>query len=984
MDKNGRGGTKKKIALAAAVVGIVLTLLTAFFIQTVKTRLWEQSVNTIMESTQQGCNTLRIQLNKDFESMSKASENLKNYSQEQKELLERLIGGYSQIGNITRLYLDNGDWITGDGNKDTETEKILAETDRQQGIIDPHISSETGVHVFDLFVEITLKDGTRGFLVKEYEIDSIADTFSLSFYNDSGFSYVVDSQGDVLIRPSHPASNKTVQNLFDMLPASENDQDNLDTFKLSLEESRTGWAVFNYKGEGMVFCYVPLELKSDWFLISIIPEDVVNEQTNEILARSMVLIVCIIFGISLLVILYIYYAGRTNRKLRTQAEYTEHLYNAIPEAVALLSVEYPYNIIQMNQEGQRLLGYGGKSSGFPLKGTKLQDIVHPKDYDRMGRLFEKVSVNEEKIILENRMLKADGSYIWTAGIIEETRDENGSPILIAAFHDITKEKMAEEALENEKRQERLTLVGAISNAYPVIISMNLTKDTIHYIYIRQGLLLGIGEQTSYTGLYKNMLPTIHPDNEKEFQSRFALKSLREVLGTDKKEVFMDMRQKLTDDRYHWTSTQIIYVDNPYSEDKLAILISRRIDEQRHAEEQRRQALQTALDNARAASEAKGRFLSNMSHDIRTPMNAIVGMTAIAEAHLDDREKVEGCLKKIGLSSRHLLSLINDVLDVSKIESGKLSLREEPFDLEELAPDIIELVRPQAIDKGLGLEVHLGPLRNGKVIGDSLRIRQVFINILSNAVKYTPQGGKIKIRLYQENSILKGYDTYVFQCSDTGPGMSREFVDRLFEPFERAQDFTTSKIPGTGLGMAITKNLVDLMNGEIQVDSRLSKGSAFTVTLPLKQQDEPGREQSIEQKQSIDDISSMDYSDKRILLVEDNELNREIARELITGITDIQIDEAQDGEEAVEMITASEEGYYNLVLMDIQMPRMDGYTATRAIRALHRRDAAGIPIIAMTANAFEEDIRASVRSGMNAHFAKPIEMDALKKILSQYL
>ncbi len=982
MKEKGFGGTKKKIALAAAVVGIILTILTAVFIQNVRTQLWEQSVSTIAESTQQGCNTLRIQLNQDFESMSKACENIKNYSLEEKELLEKQISSYSKTQNTTRLYLENGVWLAGDGRKDTEAEKVLEGTDRDQGIIDPHISSETGVHVFDLFIKVIMKDGTRGFLVKEYEIDSIVDSFSLSFYNDTGFSYIVNSKGDVLIRPSHPASNKTVQNLFDMLSVSENRQDELEKFRQSLEESRTGWAVFDYQGKGMVFCYVPLELESDWFLISIIPEDVVNQQTNEILARAMILIACIILGIFLLVTLYIYYAGKTNKKLRTQAEYTEHLYNAIPEAVAILTVSSPYHIIQINQEGQRLLGYGQNTGDSPLKGRKLQDIVHPEDYERMGNLFEKRSMSEEKIILENRIIKADSSFIWVSGIIEETRDENGIPVLIAAFHDITKEKMAEEALENEKRQERLTLVGAISNAYPVIISINLTKDTVNYIYIRQGLLLGIGEQKTYTELYENMMPTIHPDDEEGFQARFSLGSLREVLGAEKKEVFMDMRQKLTDDRYHWTSTQIIYVDNLYSQDKLAVLISRRIDEQRHAEEQRRQALQTALDNARAASEAKGRFLSNMSHDIRTPMNAIVGMTAIAEAHLDDGEKVRECLEKITLSGKHLLSLINDVLDVSKIESGKLSLREEPFNFARMASDIVELVRPQASEKGLKLDVHLELLKNEKVIGDSLRIRQIFLNILSNAVKYTPEGGKIQIRVNQEKSKLKGYESYVFCCSDNGPGMSREFVERLFEPFERAQDFTTGKIPGTGLGMAITKNLVDLMNGEIQVDSRLSEGSAFTVTLPLRLQEE--KEENIEQDEIMDDISGMDYSDKRILLVEDNELNREIAREMIKGVTDIRIDEVQDGEEAVERIALSEEGYYDLILMDIQMPKMDGYTATKAIRALERRDTADIPIIAMTANAFEEDIRAAVRAGMNAHFAKPVEMETLKKILCQYL
>ena len=282
--------------------------------------------------------------------------------------------------------------------------------------------------------------------------------------------------------------------------------------------------------------------------------------------------------------------------------------------------------------------------------------------------------------------------------------------------------------------------------------------------------------------------------------------------------------------------QIIHVDNPYSGDKLAILISRRIDEQRYEEEQKRSALQSALDNARAASEAKSQFLSNMSHDIRTPMNAIVGMTAIASTRLDDRERVMECLKKISLSSKHLLSLINDVLDMSKIESGKLSIREEPFNLAELVTESAELVRPQAEAKHLEMDVHLKGLKNEEVVGDSLRIRQIYINILSNAAKYTPEGGSVHVEVRQEQGAGRGYGRYVFRCADTGIGMSSEFMSKLFQPFERAQDSTNSRVTGTGLGMAITKNLTDLMNGDIRVESRPWEGSVFTVALPLQFQD----------------------------------------------------------------------------------------------------------------------------------------------------
>lgn len=290
--------------------------------------------------------------------------------------------------------------------------------------------------------------------------------------------------------------------------------------------------------------------------------------------------------------------------------------------------------------------------------------------------------------------------------------------------------------------------------------------------------------------------------------------------------------KLTDEQLHWTTTQIIHVNNPYSEDQLAILISRRTDEQRLKAERQQEILKTALENATAASAAKSQFLSNMSHDIRTPMNAIVGMTAIAGAHLNDPERVQACLRKISLSSKHLLSLINDILDMSKIESGKLTIAQEPFNFAELITEVVELVRPQAEEKNQIFEFQPERLEKEGVVGDPLRIRQVCINILSNAVKYTPEGGTITLEISQRSSLYKGCQNFVFRCADTGIGMEPEFMTRLFQPFERSDHPQARNENGTGLGMAITKNLVDLMNGEIQVTSTAGQGSVFTVILPF--------------------------------------------------------------------------------------------------------------------------------------------------------
>lgn len=996
-----------KIALAAVAVAAILGCMTLFFVNEVEEQLWEQSVSTIMESTRQGGTTLRVQLHEEQQSMNVVAGYLSMLDAGQTDLLDESVESYGKVNRGISLYFTDGVCYPSGEAADEEAVKALSGMDWENGVIDPHINSVTGVNVFNLYTKVTLRDGTEGYLLKEYEIDSIVDTFSISFYNDAGFSYVMDTKGTILIRPPHPNSNKTVRNLFDMLVQEENSEDSLERFRESLEASRTGWATFNYMDEATVFCYIPLGLGSDWYLISIIPQAVVNAQTNEILTRTMLLIGIILLGIALLVAMYFRYVSRTNRRLRSQADYISHLYNAVPEGIALVTLDEPYRFLQLNREGRHLLGYSQAPLQNSLEEEKLSRIICPQDYERIAQILHDTAFSGVKNQFECRVAKTDGSFFWIAGLVEKTLDEAGSPILIATFHDITEEKLAEEEAEREKRQERILLVSAISSVYPVIVSLNLTRDTLKFIYIQQGLMVRIGEQKTYSELYQGFIKLIHPGNAEEFRRRFAPENLLDRLGQDRNEVFLEARQMMTDGQYHWISIQIISIENPYSDDKLAILISRRIDEQRYEEEQQRQALQSALENAKAASEAKSRFLSNMSHDIRTPMNAIVGMTAIAASHLDDRERVAECLEKISFSSSHLLSLINDILDMSKIESGKLSLAEEPFNLAKLISDVVELVRPQAESGGLKLLLRQPVLKNKMVTGDPLRIRQVYLNILSNAVKYTPRGGSVTIEAEQEASRQKGYRNYVFHCTDTGIGMSGEFLQRLYQPFEREEGADTRKVTGTGLGMAITKNIIDMMGGDIHVKSGLGEGTKFTVTLPLLLQ-ETGQEEvtsgrqslncgdSDENRQGPDDLGEDREADEalgldggpvcsgsRVLLVEDNALNREIARILIEE-TGAVVEEACDGAEAVQMVADSDNGYYGIIFMDIQMPVMDGYEAAKAIRRLNRTDAPDIPIVAMTANAFEEDIRAALRAGMNAHFAKPIDVKELEKLLRRYL
>ena len=379
-------------------------------------------------------------------------------------------------------------------------------------------------------------------------------------------------------------------------------------------------------------------------------------------------------------------------------------------------------------------------------------------------------------------------------------------------------------------------------------------------------------------------------------------------------------------------------------------------------------LKVAAREAASANKAKTDFLSTMSHDIRTPMNAIIGLTTIAEKNIDDKEAVKENLRKITLASNHLLTLINDILDISKVESGKLNLSPQNFSIAEMMENIVNISEPMIKDKNIDFNYHVGKLDTEYIYADKLRLNQIYINILSNAIKYTEDGGRVSMDMREEQSQKPGCVKLTYVVSDSGIGMSPEFMQNMYQPFSREKDSRVDRIQGTGLGLAITKKMVDLLGGVIECQSEQGKGTTFTVILDLPVADR--QKDVMNHEPENEDLNLQGMS---ILVAEDNDINWEIISTIL-DMYGIKAERAENGRICVEKMKEASEGSYNLIFMDIQMPEMNGLDATRAIRALDNAWASSIPIIAMTADAFSENITECLNAGMNGHIAKPIDVN----------
>ena len=397
-----------------------------------------------------------------------------------------------------------------------------------------------------------------------------------------------------------------------------------------------------------------------------------------------------------------------------------------------------------------------------------------------------------------------------------------------------------------------------------------------------------------------------------------------------------------------------------------------------AAQQKAEEMTALAEQAQAASRAKSVFLSNMSHDIRTPMNAIIGFTNIA-LHQDSVPEMHNCLKKIEDSSDHLLALLNDVLDLSRIESGRVEFSPVPADITAVTDSVIEITNGMLLNRELNFEVHREPLQNPYVMTEPVRIREILVNVLNNAVKFTKDGGSIRLDAGSRPGADAQHIVICYRIKDTGVGMSEDFQKKLFDEFAQEENGARTQYKGTGLGMAISKKYVELMGGTITVDSQKGVGTTFTVEIPMEL---TSAEKVEKTKRSV---QNNDLKGIKVLLAEDNDLNAELATMLLedSGMT---VTRAADGQEAVDLFADHPAGTYDVILMDIMMPKMDGHQAAKAIRAMYadRPDAEEIPIIALSANAFSEDVQASLDAGMNGHVSKPLNMEEVTKTIERNL
>ncbi len=984
-EKGEARGQHKKFMYFLGIVAVICVLAGAcYYVNYIHKSLMLQTISNVQTVTQQQQQAFDNFIARDRERIHSYAEDFaKHDSTDVKNIQSKLdvFQGVDAIYSVVNL--ETGDYY----NSKTQETYHMSQEELEgfydfsgSGVREPYIGLYTDSKMFGYYECFTFADGVRGLFQKGYESDRVSGEFTLSFYNDQGFAYVINREGDVLLRPFVNENDNIGENIFDMFADDEYSEAQRIALEKALNSQETGAAMTRVprvstvsmstedEQANYVYAYVPIESVDGWYLISIVSRDAIMDEANHVISNSQIVIVIAIAMMAILTI-FIFFMWRARRDLlqkEQEKEYKEQQFHVLANYLAnntddayIMLKDDKYSVEYASPNFERVLG-------IPIENAPLDLTVLNCSDDELDRLKENDALDSIEI-----------------------------------------ERM------DPKTGERKWLLETIYCAY-------IQGERKYIVYI--------SDRTKERGVENN--------------------------------------------------------------------------------------LKTALDTAQVASQAKSAFLSSVSHDIRTPMNAIIGLVTLLQQEANDPATVLEYAKRMEAASQHLLGLINDVLDMNKIESGKVMLNAEELNLAELIEGLNSIIRPQARAKNQTMDIYTSGFRYEHLIGDKMRINQILINILSNAVKYTPKGGRIEMAVKELPQVMEGFSRVEFKIKDNGQGMSEDYQKVIFDPFTREQNTTINKIQGTGLGMAITKNLVDLMGGTISVESSVGEGSTFVVEIELRIQEQEDdsefwKEYGVRQIIVADDdeeickivartmaetgvivdyvtdgekvietiqkarergkpydlilldwqmpnlsglevarllrknyphkipillFTAYDWADiekealevgidhfmpkpffiskfkeaikrvmykksadayatsdpqesvvknKHILMVEDIEVNRLILGKMLTSLG-ATWDVAEDGMQAVNAFEGSEPGKYDMILMDVQMPIMDGYQATRFIRESKHPQAMAVPIIAMTANAFADDIKDALDSGMDAHVAKPIILDQLEKTIKQVL
>lgn len=602
----------------------------------------------------------------------------------------------------------------------------------------------------------------------------------------------------------------------------------------------------------------------------------------------------------------------------------------------------------------------------------LEKVVYREDWEAVQEFIDKEKLlrdlENDRAVSVSFRFSFDGRLVYYR--LKATRTPDSENHIVVTLENVDEEESAK-AERKAIANRDMAVISGLSDDFGCVVYVDYeTLSEVHYRFdpMFDEMVPGWSKINNFGKRLEVLVDTVvHPSDRESF---CAATEPAKVLDMVEREhvYFVNFRLQVGGEDIYY---QIKFVkDENFKNHVIAGFHS--VD----AETKREMA---NLEKAELANKAKSAFLFNMSHDIRTPLNAMIGFTDMAVKNIDDKAKALDCLNKSKLSSEHLLSLINDVLDMSRIESGKVELDLNPVNLGENGEDYVPMLRSLAEKKNVHFDFAQHDIQNRYVYVDFLRLNQVVINVVSNAVKYTPSGGSVTVDISQIPSEREGYGLYQIVIKDTGIGMSAEYQQHLFDEFSRERTSTVSKQQGTGLGLAITKHIIDMMEGSIEVDSKVGEGSKFTIRIPMRIQEHP---EDVEQVRfAHSEQEAVSFEGFKILVVEDNELNLEISKDILES-AGVVVESAEDGSIAVERLKEKGPDYYDCILMDIQMPVMDGFEATREIRKMFPDKR--IPIIALSANAFDEDRRKSFEAGMDGHLAKPIVIAQLEDALKKYL